>query len=691
MIALANLRLMPNEPETNLKNKAAAMLGILPEEIKSLAITKKSLDARKKADIHYTYSVEVAVKGDEDQLISRVPSASKAAIEPDILPKKLLQVDGLRPVVVGFGPAGMFASLYLAEANLRPIVLEQGYDAQTRLAVAQEFWSRGRLDPNCNVQFGEGGAGTFSDGKLNTNTKDARIGFVLDAFVRFGAPANIRYDAKPHIGTDILVRVVQNIRKEIIALGGEVRFGHKLTAIKKDDNAISAVAIQSAQGESHLPCRHLVLAIGHSARDTFEMLHSMGVNLQPKAFSMGVRIEHLQADIDAAQYGRVRGQLPPADYKLACHLPNGESAYTFCMCPGGIVVAASSQENGVVTNGMSYSTRGGKNANAALLVSVKPEDFPDSSPLSGMRWQRQIEQRAFEYAGSDYRAPAQLAGDFIKNIPTTAARSVSPTYRPGVQYGDLREVLPEKITDTIAKALPILAHKLRGFDNPDAVLTAPETRSSSPVRIVRNESLQSELKGLFPCGEGAGYAGGITSAAVDGLRCAKALTKLIQEEMNRKTKTKDIENQSPRSRSISTKKTAARVVAALIWEGDRFMICRRPAHKARGLLWEFVGGKVEPTETDRQALIRECREELGIDLDVDGLYMQVVHSYPDLDVQLILYHAVIVRGTPQKLEHEDIRWIVAGEIPEYEFCPADTDIIKRISLDAAEGRLPPLK
>jgi 8-oxo-dGTP diphosphatase len=308
-----------------------------------------------------------------------------------------------------------------------------------------------------------------------------------------------------------------------------------------------------------------------------------------------------------------------------------------------------------------------------------------------MRWQRQIEQRAFEYAGSDYRAPAQLAGDFIKNIPTTAARSVSPTYRPGVQYGDLREVLPEKITDTIAKALPILAHKLRGFDNPDAVLTAPETRSSSPVRIVRNESLQSELKGLFPCGEGAGYAGGITSAAVDGLRCAKALTKLIQEEMNRKTKTKDIENQSPRSRSISTKKTAARVVAALIWEGDRFMICRRPAHKARGLLWEFVGGKVEPTETDRQALIRECREELGIDLDVDGLYMQVVHSYPDLDVQLILYHAVIVRGTPQKLEHEDIRWIVAGEIPEYEFCPADTDIIKRISLDAAEGRLPPLK
>ena len=689
MIALFNLRLMPNEPETNLKNKAAAMLGILPEEINSLAITKKSLDARKKADIFYTYSVEVAVNGEEDQLISRVPSTSKAAIKPDILPKKLSQVDGPRPIVVGFGPAGMFAALFLAEANLRPIVLEQGCDAQTRLAAVQEFWNKGRLDPNCNVQFGEGGAGTFSDGKLNTNTKDARIGFVLDAFVRFGAPENIRYDAKPHIGTDILVRVVQNMRSEIIARGGEVRFGHKLTAIKKDDNTLSAVTVQSAQGEYGLPCRHLVLAIGHSARDTFEMLHSMGVDMQPKAFSMGVRIEHLQADIDAAQYGRARNTLPPADYKLACHLPNGDSAYTFCMCPGGVVVAASSQEGGVVTNGMSYSTRGGKNANAALLVTVTPEDFPDTSPLGGIRWQRQIEQRAFEYAGGDYRAPAQLAGDFIKNIPSTAARSVAPTYRPGVRYGDLRAVLPAKITDTIAKALPILAQRLRGFNNPDAVLTAPETRSSSPVRIVRNESLQSELKGLYPCGEGAGYAGGITSAAVDGLRCAKALTEALLEEADQKTKTKDAAGQSPCTGNTPTKKPAVRVVAALIWEGDRFMICRRPAHKARGLLWEFVGGKVEPTETDRQALIRECNEELGVDLDVGDLYMQVVHPYPDLDVQLMLYHAAIVRGTPQKLEHDDIRWIVAGEIPEYEFCPADTEILKKIASDTMIGCLPP--
>ena len=381
------------------------------------------------------------------------------------------------------------------------------------------------------MQFGEGGAGTFSDGKLNTGTHDARIGFVLAEFAAHGAPEHITYDAKPHIGTDVLVEVVQSLRREIIDRGGEVRFGHRVTGLSTEGGHIAALTVAGPEGGYTLPARQVILAIGHSARDTFEMLHAQGVPMEPKPFSMGVRIEHRQKDISAAQYGAAAERLPAADYSLSCHLPDGSSAYTFCMCPGGEVFAAASEQGGVCTNGMSNSRRDGENANAAVLVTLRPEDFPDQSTLGGMYWQRSIEQRAYACGGGNYHAPAQLAGDFLAGRASTGPGRVQPTYRPGVTWCDLHDVLPKRITDTLAQALPAFGRKLRGFDDPDAVLTAPETRSSSPVRIVRGDDRCSTgVPGLYPCGEGAGYAGGITSAAVDGLRCAESVIRALQNE-----------------------------------------------------------------------------------------------------------------------------------------------------------------
>ena len=381
------------------------------------------------------------------------------------------------------------------------------------------------------MQFGEGGAGTFSDGKLNTGTHDARIGFVLAEFAAHGAPEHITYDAKPHIGTDVLVEVVQNLRREVIARGGEVRFGHRMTGLSTQGGRITALTVRSPGGEYTLPAQQVILAIGHSARDTFEMLHAQGVPMEPKPFSMGVRIEHRQSDINTAQYGAAAERLPAADYSLSCHLPDGSSAYTFCMCPGGEVFAAASEAGGVCTNGMSNSRRDGENANAAVLVTLRPEDFPDKSTLGGMYWQRSIEQRAFRCGGGNYHAPAQRVGDFLAGRASTAPGRVQPTYRPGVTWCDLHDVLPARITATLAQALPAFGKKLRGFDDPDAVLTAPETRSSSPVRIVRGpDRCSTGVQGLYPCGEGAGYAGGITSAAVDGLRCAECVIKALQNE-----------------------------------------------------------------------------------------------------------------------------------------------------------------
>ena len=520
MIALGGLWLAPGEKETALPRLAARTLRIRERDIMELKILKKSLDARKKDRIRWLYTVAVSVRGDEGTLLSRCKHAESYTPYRYEIPRA---VSDDRPVVVGFGPAGMFAALLLAEAGLRPVVLERGADVETRTAAVHRFWEKGILDERSNVQFGEGGAGTFSDGKLNTGTHDRRISWVLEQFCAHGAPESVLYDAKPHIGTDILVNVVQNIREEIIALGGEVRFGNRFLGIEASGNSLTGLKVSTPAGEELLPCHHAVLAIGHSARDTFEALHAQGISMERKPFAMGVRIEHPQSLIDLAQYGCERGTLPAADYSLHVHLPDGRSAFSFCMCPGGQVFAAASETGGVVTNGMSYSARDGKNANSALLVGVKPEDFPGDGVLSGMYWQRKIEQDAYLLGGRNYAAPAQLVGDFLAGLASTGPGSVQPSYLPGVRWIDLHGLLPGFICTTLQSAIPEFGRRIAGFDLPDAILTGPETRSSSPVRILRGPDLSSSVSGLYPCGEGAGYAGGITSAAVDGMRCAEAI------------------------------------------------------------------------------------------------------------------------------------------------------------------------
>lgn len=522
MIRIRDLILPPEHDQNALLYLAAQALHVRASDITALTIFRRSLDARKKPLLRWVYTVDVTLRSGEGKLLRQNRSSKISKAEPYYyqIPKK---ISDKRPVVVGFGPAGMFAALVLARAGLRPIVLERGECARERQKKVERFWSDGVLDPESNVQFGEGGAGTFSDGKLNTGTKNERGRWVLEQFVRFGAQEEILYDAKPHVGTDVLFHVVQNLRSQVCELGGEVRFGARLTALVKNGDALRGVEYVQNGETLHLDCSQVILAIGHSARDTFRYLHESGVPMEPKPFSMGVRIEHEQELIDRAQYGGPRtGDIPPADYKLSIHLPDGSSAYTFCMCPGGHVVAAASQIGGVVTNGMSYAARDGKNANAALLVTLKPEDFPYEGTLGGMLWQEEIERRAYHISGS-YRAPAQTVGDFLAGKAPEQLSRVEPTYRPGVVLCDLHDVLPEKLTKTLEQAIPALDGMLKGFADPGALLTAPETRSSSPVRILRGEDLQSAVRGLYPCGEGAGYAGGILSAAVDGMLCAEAV------------------------------------------------------------------------------------------------------------------------------------------------------------------------
>ena len=495
------------------------MLRISNSKVKQLKIVRRSVDARKKPNVRIIYTIDVAVDGNEKKILKN-SGCKRASVAPISYykPPKAGAEPKMRPVVIGFGPAGMFAALILAMAGQKPLILERGEDAASRHEKVRKFFETGELDVRSNVQFGEGGAGTFSDGKLNTGVNNPRIGWILEQFVKAGAREDILYDAKPHVGTDVLLEVVQNIRKRILSLGGEVRFNTQVTGLLLEGDKL--IGLKTATGEQ-IPCDTAVLAIGHSARDTFEMLDATGVPMEPKPFAMGVRIEHKQTMIDESQYGAYDPVLPPADYKLVEHLDN-ETVYTFCMCPGGYVVAAASEEGRVVTNGMSYADRDGENANAALLVTLNPADFPYEGTLGGMQWQRQIEEAAYNISGS-YKAPAQLVGDFLQGKPSTGAGDIQPTYRPGVHWCDLHAVLPEKITHALAEALPKLDGRLKGFASSDAVMTAPETRSSSPVRIVRDESRQSKIAGLYPTGEGAGYAGGIMSAAIDGIMTAEAI------------------------------------------------------------------------------------------------------------------------------------------------------------------------
>ena len=524
MIRISGIKLRPGD--NDIRKAVLALLRIRSSELKNLIIVRRSLDARKKDDIHYIYTVDAETEGGDGMIkgLKRKKGGPEILVSPRkgyAIPEGELK-DGPRPVVAGFGPAGMFAALVLAERGLCPIVIERGRDVDSRTEDVERFWNGGKFDPESNVQFGEGGAGTFSDGKLTTRIKDPRSAFVTQKFIEAGAPEEIAYEAKPHIGTDRLKGVVRNIRKRIIELGGEVRFQCRLSKIEERDGRVCAAVTD--KGVIETDC--LVLAIGHSARDTFYELAEEGIAMERKPFAVGVRIEHRQEDISRAQYGDAADILPPADYMLTYTTKKGRGVYTFCMCPGGYVVAAASEEGRLVVNGMSEYARDSENANSALLVQVNPEDFGGDGVLAGVEFQRRIEEKAFAAGGSNYFAPVQRLGDFMEGRVSSAEGSVHASYRPGRVFTDLNEVLPEFVCEAIKEAVPQLGRKLTGFDSPDAIMTGAETRSSSPVRIVRGEGGESiSLEGLYPAGEGAGYAGGIVSAAVDGVRQAENIIK----------------------------------------------------------------------------------------------------------------------------------------------------------------------
>ena len=526
MLQIENIKLELDEDEALLRKKAASVLRLPETDILELTVLRKAVDARE--GIRFVYTLRAVLRDEKRALRRHNKQVTPVREEPYRLPAPVEPPD-LPPVVVGAGPGGLFCALALARCGAPPILLERGRDVEHRQADVERFWETGALDLQSNVQFGEGGAGAFSDGKLNTGTRDPRHRFILEALVSHGAPESILYDARPHVGTDYLRRVLKSLRRELTDLGCDIRFGCRLTGLELKDGRLSALAVEGPEGSCRLPARAAVLALGNGARDTFQMLHDAGVPMESKPLAVGVRIEHRQADIDFAQYKALAGhpRLPAASYKLSCHLENGRGVFSFCVCPGGRVVAAASEPGRAVTNGMSLYARDGENCNGGLLVGVTPRDFPGEGPLAGIAFQRELEERAYAAGGGGFFAPAQRVEDFLLRRSSRGPEAVSPTYRPGVRWRNLWEVLPEWLCQSLAEALPLLDQKVRGYAAPDAVLTAVESRSSCPLRILRDEAGQSPVRGLWPCGEGAGYAGGILSAAADGLRTAESVLETL--------------------------------------------------------------------------------------------------------------------------------------------------------------------
>ena len=525
MLRLDNLSMPLSWDITTLTEAVLRRLRIPADMLQSVTLAKKSVDARDKGDVHFVVSVDVKVKN-EDAVLKRLKPGTANRVNPPVLPSLPQPQFSRPPVVVGAGPAGLFAALTLAQAGANPILIERGKPVDQRTQDVAAMQKDGTLDPDSNVQFGEGGAGAFSDGKLTTGTKSPYIRTVLQTFVDHGAPEEILYLSKPHIGTDKLKGVVASMREEIKRLGGTVLFETRVTELIVRGNRVEGVKVIHKGEEREILTDSVLLAIGHSARDTMQRLFNQGVMMVQKPFAMGVRIEHSQSLISQSQYGKAwqHPALGAADYKLAVHTPDGRGCYSFCMCPGGEVIAAASQPGGLCVNGMSYHARDGRNANAALLVGVNPEDFGDDHPLAGFVWQRSIEQAAYRLGGTNYHAPVQRVEDLLNGRATARLGEVIPTYQPGVTPADLRECLPDFIIEDLKFGIRRMDGQLRGFAHPDAVLTGVETRSSSPVRLNRDRTtLMAEgIDGLFPVGEGAGYAGGIVSAAVDGIVAARA-------------------------------------------------------------------------------------------------------------------------------------------------------------------------
>lgn len=497
------------------------VLKIQESDLLDFHIVKKSIDARKKEDVKYIYVLAANVKR-ENQILRKLKNPNVCVYEKkpySFIPKgtkKLIHP----PVIIGMGPAGLFCGLELAKAGMKPIIFERGKAVEERVKDVEQFWSTGRLNTESNVQFGEGGAGTFSDGKLNTAVKDptGRIQKVLDTFVEYGAPEEVKYLNKPHIGTNRLQKIVKNIREEILALGGQVHFSSKMTDLCIEDGKVSGVVINSNE---IIPCEVVVLALGHSARDTFSLIQEKGLEMQKKAFAIGVRVEHPQELINQSQYGNEFELLPTADYKLTHQASNGRGIYSFCMCPGGYVVNSSSEEGRCVVNGMSNYERDAANSNSALIVTVSSDDFEGDCVMAGVEFQRKWEEAAYKAGGG--KVPVQLYGDFVENRVSTEFRSVKPCTKGKTAFANVRQCLPEYVSEAIIEGMTAFGKKIKGYEDKDAIISGVETRTSSPIRILRNEALESNVQGIFPCGEGAGYAGGITSAAMDGIRIYEAI------------------------------------------------------------------------------------------------------------------------------------------------------------------------